>query len=283
MPTQQPNEPGGSDQTAVAPTSRRRILKIGGLTAALGGAGYALLSNIAEVTEHREPLAGLKDEVRVLLVSDAHLPRCRVDAETVRSARRAFEPHAVIIAGDAIEKKGNEPLVEYFADLTAPAGTFAVLGNWEHWGHCDLTALRNTYEKIGVRLLINETVTLPHAGGVVRVVGLDDLIGGKPQLDLVRRQGEDEALLVVAHCPQTFDDLPDLPLVTLSGHTHGGQVAPFGIKLTTPRGSGRYFRGWYRSGRRRLFVTRGLGNSGPPLRIGSRPEIVLLTFTPTAT
>jgi hypothetical protein len=59
----------------------------------------------------------------------------------------------------------------------------------------------------------------------------------------------------------------------LAGHTHGGQVAPFGIATVLPRGCGRYVAGWYREGGPPLFVSRGIGTSSLPVRIGASPEL----------
>jgi predicted MPP superfamily phosphohydrolase len=261
--------------------SRRRFLKLTGWGAALGGASYAIFSNLVEITRHRLPLPGLNAELRALVLADAHLPSCFVDSETIRSVHRSFDPHVVFIVGDSVDERGNESLVEYFRDLRAPLGQFAVLGNWEYWGGCDTGLLAQAYARAGVRLLVNEAVTLHHAGGGIRTLGLDDLLGGRPDPGLLDLQESVTPTLVLAHCPGVFDLLPECSAVMLSGHTHGGQVAPFGLEIATPRGSGRYFRGWYRNGARRLYVTRGLGNSISPVRIGSRPEISLLVFVPT--
>jgi predicted MPP superfamily phosphohydrolase len=62
----------------------------------------------------------------------------------------------------------------------------------------------------------------------------------------------------------------------LSGHTHGGQVAPFGRPLYRPRGSGRYVSGWYRDADRvPMYVSRGIGTSVVPIRLGAVPEIAV--------
>ena len=68
------------------------------------------------------------------------------------------------------------------------------------------------------------------------------------------------------------------PFTAFAGHTHGGQIAPFGVALVTPPGSGAYVKGWYGAGGQRLYVSRGLGNSDIPFRIGSPPELALLTL-----
>ena len=88
---------------------------------------------------------------------------------------------------------------------------------------------------------------------------------------------------MASHCPALFDDLPVAPLtkaVMISGHTHGGQIAPFGKALVTPKGSGSYVHGRYQRHGHTLFVTSGIGTSGVPLRIGAPPEILVLDLLP---
>jgi hypothetical protein len=287
---------------------------------ALVASGYGLYSNLAEVVEVALPLHGLRRDVRVLFLADLHMPRCFVTDRTLLDAAETFRPHLVLIGGDSVDKPGNESLVHRFGGLEAEFGKFAILGNREYLGGCDLALLRRYYARAGVQLLVNETAVLQRLEqGTIRIVGLDDLMEGCPRLDLVtanesctanvhaerpgtRRSaaaatgglpasaevaGADElpvvpsATIVLAHCPALFDRLPPIPLFCLSGHTHGGQIAPFGLALYRPMGSGRYVYGAYRaSGGRQLYVTRGLGNNGIPFRIGARPEIVQLTLLP---
>ena len=88
--------------------------------------------------------------------------------------------------------------------------------------------------------------------------------------------------LVLAHCPITRDALA-LPAghaasLVLSGHTHGGQVAPFGIATILPRGCGRYVAGWYRDAGPPMYVSRGIGTSLLPVRIGATPELVCIDW-----
>jgi predicted MPP superfamily phosphohydrolase len=64
----------------------------------------------------------------------------------------------------------------------------------------------------------------------------------------------------------------------LSGHTHGGQVAPFGIATILPPGCGRYVAGWYRDSGPPMYVSRGIGTSLFPVRIGATPELVRIDW-----
>ncbi len=268
--------------------SRRRFLAAAGLGVA-GLSGYGGLSNELDASRSTVPrwTAVEQAPLRVALATDMHGPHHLIDLPRLVRAIADFQPDVLCVVGDAVDDRGDEPLVALYGAVEAPLGKFAVLGNWEYEGDCDIPRLAREYERAGVDLLLNRRVTVDHAGEPVDIVGLDDLIGGSPDLRLIDalRPGDETAprAIALAHCPRSFDRIvphAPRPIVTLSGHTHGGQIAPFGVALVLPAGSGHYVKGWYlsRHGSHRLYVSRGLGNSGPPFRIGSRPEIALLTL-----
>ena len=266
--------------------SRRRFLAAGAGLAAAAAGGSLLRSNELEAVATSDP--GRREgspPLRVALATDMHAPRDSFEAETLARIVADFDPHLLLVAGDAINRRGDEQLVRAYAELPARLGKFAALGNWEYQGDCDVSRLRREYERAGVRLLVNERVVVDVGGERLEIVGLDDLLRGRPRLDLVRRDGDPRAdrSLVMAHCPALFDHVArasPTPALVLSGHTHGGQITPFGHVFLTPPGSAGYVKGWYGTpgARHRLYVSRGLGNSRIPLRIGSRPEISLLTL-----
>jgi predicted MPP superfamily phosphohydrolase len=110
---------------------------------------------------------------------------------------------------------------------------------------------------------------------------LDDYTAGQPDLVRTLQQCTQGAPIFMAqHSPGMFDEAPSPEwshiAYSLSGHTHGGQVAVEKHALFTPRGSGRYVAGNYQTAWGDLYVSRGIGTSMIPLRIGARPEIVLL-------
>ncbi len=248
---------------------------------------YGASSNGLDSTRTTLPGATQRSQrLRVALLTDMHGPHNWIDQDELIAATGGFQPDLVCIAGDAVDRRGDEPLVHRYADLPARLGKFATLGNWEYQGECDLRRLRREYERAGVRLLVNETVRLDAgAGGPVDLIGLDDWRAGSPDYDLVSSLpvvGADAIpAVVMCHCPVGFDAVSRVAkrgTAVLAGHTHGGQIAPFGFALVLPEGSGRYVKGTYTSAdaRHALYVSRGLGNSGPPFRIGSRPELALL-------
>ena len=165
----------------------------------------------------------------------------------------------------------------------------------------DLEALARLYARRNGRLLVNETAVHLHRGRRLGITGLDDLVGGRPDL-LAAVEGVEpaDARVLLAHCPAHRDRLradhaevrvggalvrPGVDLdalgfrMMLSGHTHGGQVAFFGAAPVVPQGSGRYLRGWFRDpGEIPMYVSRGIGTSMLPVRFGSVPEVAVFTL-----
>jgi uncharacterized protein len=265
--------------------SRRRFLGAAVLGAAgTVGALYSAGSNDLEVTRHANPLAAGAPPLRLALLTDMHSPHDYVEGKRLIAEVRRFKPDVIAIAGDAVDQHGHEHHVEFYGALDAPLGKFATLGNWEYQGLCNLAALRKYYERAGVRLLVNDALQLSVAGSPVNLVGLDDWRAGLPDYTILTRLPASPArTIVMSHCPVTFDAIKQVatrPTLVLSGHTHGGQIAPFGLAILVPEGSGPYVKGWYHSasGGHSMYVSRGLGNSGLPIRIGSRPELVLMTL-----
>jgi hypothetical protein len=257
----------------------RTLLTAGGMVFA-GGAGYAYHSTVVDVTRERLVLSDLKSGLRLVAVSDTHLPSFYCSVENLVELINQESPDVFILAGDAINRGRDEHMVGALQAVNARFAKLATLGNWEYHGHVDLSRLNEEYEKAGFWLLKNEIVNIFG----VAVIGLDDFLEGSPDYQLFENKGIQEVpLLVVTHCPESFDSICALspkPTVVISGHTHGGQIAPFGIVILTPRGSGRYVQGWYRRRRHSMYVMRGIGTSGIPLRMGARPEILVLDLLP---
>lgn len=254
----------------------------------MGAASSLGAANALEATRPAAP-AGTRAcrALRVALVTDVHAPRSWVPIETLAETIQAFDPDLLFIVGDSIDRRNEEAQVRAFGRLSARYGKFAAVGNHEHWSVSSFTRLRREYERADVRLLVNEQSAVDVGGTPVVISGLDDWRAGTPDYALVadgQRRWRDAAhRIVLAHCPAAFDAIraaSTLPLDVLAGHTHAGQVAPFGVPIVLPYGSGEYVTGWYtaRQHAQRMYVSRGVGNSGIPLRVGARPEVALLSL-----
>jgi predicted MPP superfamily phosphohydrolase len=179
------------------------------------------------------------------------------------------------------------------AGLKAPLGVHAVLGNHDWWddrtaqrlGRGPVIAARELMEA-GVLTLENEAVRLVHDGRPFWLLGLGDQIAllRRPRLvgvdDLpgtVAKITDDAPAILLAHEPDIFPKVPARIALTLSGHTHGGQVRVIGYSPVVPsRYRNRYAYGHVREGGRDLVVSGGLGTSIAPVRLGVPPEIVLI-------
>lgn len=192
-----------------------------------------------------------------------------------------------------------EEVTDALAPLRAPLGVFAVFGNHD-WrndpGARPGTALPTTwhraFDRAAVPVLSNAVLRLEAGGVPFQLAGLESQRAFK--LSRPRRvRGEHDLpavmaaldpglfTLLMAHEPDIFPDLEDSVDVTVSGHTHGGQIAPFGTPLIVPSRHGtRYAYGAFTEGQRHLIVSGGLGNTTLPFRIGRPPEIVVVEVGP---
>lgn len=273
----------------------RRILLVLALLG-LAGVGWSYWTAIADPVV-REAAVGLDGwpegapPIRAVLISDIHV--AGPDMPPERLARivariNALGPDIVLIAGDFVSDKrtstrhysqseGAAPL----AGLRPRLGTFAVMGNHDHWR--DTAGAHRALAAAGVRLLDNEAV----AAGPLALGGLDDPFTGRdrlgPTLAAIRRLPGGRVLL--SHSPDPFAELPrDGGVLMLAGHTHCGQARlPFvGAVMTLSKNGQRYACGLVREDGRTLIVTAGLGTSGLPLRLGAVPDLWLVTLGPPA-
>jgi uncharacterized protein len=227
------------------------------------------------------------DGVRLGVLSDLHagVPHAGLDA-IARAVERLNEerPDVMLLLGDFLDahpvwggRLAPELVATELRKLEAPLGTFAVLGNhdWKVAGDRMWTALAS--ERITV--LENRSVDLHTGRGRFYVAGLADL--RRRRADLPGTLAEvpaGEPVVLLAHDPDVFPFVPERVALTLSGHTHGGQLAiPVLRRVAIPSRYGeRYARGHVVEHGRHLYVTSGLGTSGLPVRLLAPPEVVVL-------
>jgi hypothetical protein len=261
------------------------------------------------VTRHRLH-DGAGRTIRIVQLTDLHLRTVGAHEERVAEAVHALRPELLVLTGDAIDRPGDLSLLERFLSLLPSAPhRLAILGNWEHWAGVDLDGLARVYARQGWQLLRNASVPLRFGVAELLVTGLDDLVGGAPDVRAaLAGVAPRPHHLLLAHCPAHREALPaaarvgiptssagstasgdDIdprlltPQVMLAGHTHGGQVALFGWAPLRPPGSGRYVQGWYRDAATALYVSRGIGTSIVPARFCAAPEIAFFEWTLAAT
>jgi predicted MPP superfamily phosphohydrolase len=224
------------------------------------------------------------DPLRVLLISDIHTGiflKPQTLADLILSLME-LKPDLVTIAGDIVTGHSSEvrPFLDALAPLSrAPLGAWYAYGNHDYFGG-DPEELRKDLGSIGITTLKNESVALAHGQGRCVLGAIDDLIFGRPDWPLLVSQ-EGVPHLILAHNPDHFYEAEGhgVPL-TLSGHTHGGQIRfPNGPPII------RHSRfcldeGLFSFRSSLLVVTRGLGSVGLPWRWGADPEAILIEVKP---
>lgn len=224
--------------------------------------------------------------LKIAHITDTHLGPFVSERRMRRALERvvASEPDLVLLTGDfmTMESKDPELLERAFAPLEGlPGRVFACRGNH------DLEAphvVDDAFRALGIRLLIDEAVCVETDAGTVQVVGIDykfrDAAKHVRAVSESLPRVDDCPRIVLLHHPGHFAHIPDgLGDLVLSGHTHGGQVGlvDLGLDVTMMRMFVKMpDHGFWGLGRNRLYVNRGLGHYGFPLRIGVRAEEALL-------
>ena len=276
-------------------SERRKFLQAGSLvsialvTAPITTFGYAafvakskpVLNKVSLKMPGLPPgLRGLK----IAQVSDFHVNQFIGQSEIERLTEDISKekPDIIVITGDFVSNS-----VKYIPEcssglkqMTAPYGVYGCLGNHDYY--TGAKEVRIQMESIGINMLVNSSEELEIRGEKLSIAGLDDLWVGKPDFEaaLINTENSDFRILL-SHNPDTFPAAANHNVnLTLSGHTHGGQV---GLKLlgnhysfvnlVTP-----YVMGEFNIGSSKLYVNRGIGTVGPPIRLNSRPEITIFTL-----
>ncbi|HEX6812169.1 MAG TPA: metallophosphoesterase [Planctomycetota bacterium] len=230
----------------------------------------------------RPDMAGL-DGLRIAFLSDVHAGSFLGEDDLCAILERvqATAPDLVLFGGDLINTREREVLLwKRPLDVLRPRlGMFAVPGNHDHFWGRGIEAWVGVLESCGVHVLLNEGRRIEHGGSSLWLCGVDDLTEGLPVLARAlhgRRTGETTILL--SHHPDFFFEAAAADVdLTLSGHTHGGQIRLAGWAPIHHSRFG-YERGWFRENGCHLYVGRGVGVTVLPIRIDAPPEIPIVTL-----
>jgi predicted MPP superfamily phosphohydrolase len=228
--------------------------------------------------------------LRLAVMSDVHAGSPYIGAEKLREVVTKVNqtnPDLILIAGDFVIQDvvgGHfiepEIIAREFKGLRARYGVYAVLGNHDWW--YDGKRVRRALEDAGIRVLENEVARIQIGGESLWLAGLADFWTRPQKIDETVRQVTGAGpIIALTHNPDIFPDIPRRVILTIAGHTHGGQVnLPLIGRLKVPSVFGqRYAAGHVEENQHHLFVTTGIGTSMIPVRLGVTPEIVVLTLT----
>jgi predicted MPP superfamily phosphohydrolase len=233
--------------------------------------------------------------LRIGVIADVHAGEPYMSLsriEHIVAATNALQADLIVLLGDYVASRGvrtrHVPPNDWaraLSRLEAPLGVHAILGNADWWD--DAVTCRRALGQANIPILENDAVRLVHDGQGFWLAGLGDQISyiedgedERPVADLdatLAALRTDEPAILLAHEPKIFADLTDRFALTLSGHTHGGQVRLFGWSPISADSYGnRYAYGHVVENGRHLIVSGGLGLSKLPVRLGVPPEIVLI-------
>jgi predicted MPP superfamily phosphohydrolase len=259
------------------------------------GYGYTLGQRALRVTSIPLAVKGLEQPLRVAQISDIHVGQ-HLQADQLRAfvARvNATQPDLICITGDIVDSALSD-LALFFpilGQLRARFGVYAILGNHDHYAGADRVAAA-LHRWTPIRVLRDDAVTLQLDGARLHVIGLDDrgrdwargMQADGVLAELLEAAPAEIPVLLLAHRPDIFHQAAAAQVaLTLSGHTHGGQLAVpwFGgrrrnlAEFVTP-----FDRGLYRSLESSLYVNSGLGVTGQRIRLWTPREISVFELTP---
>lgn len=221
---------------------------------------------------------------KVLQISDVHLGLLERERRLGQILRVVEEtrPDLIVSTGDLVDRTAfhMEHLAEMLARVKPPLGKYAVFGNHEYY--VGVKPSLQFYEQAGFKVLREESARI---GKTLLLVGADDpaghLVGENPYL------GEDKLLpggrngsmvLYLKHRPLAGENTLGRFDLQLSGHTHNGQIFPFGLLVRTQFP---FMKGFHALAKgSALYVSRGSGTWGAPMRVGSPPEVTLIDIVP---
>jgi uncharacterized protein len=295
--------------------SRRQFLRWIAAVGALGAltGGYGLLEPLVRPRIARYDLrparwpAGL--ELTIAALADIHACRPWMTPERIRSIvdmTNTLGADVIVLLGDYVG--GHRFVTGYvaasewadaLAGLRAPLGVHAILGNHEWWSDRVVQqagggtpAGRRALEAVGIPVYENDVVRLAKAGNAFWLAGLGDQLAFLPSRrlrpgrpvgvdhldDTLAKVTDDAPVILLAHEPDIAISVPERVTLTLSGHTHGGQLRLLGWSPVVPSRYGNRFAYGLVREHCDLIVSGGLGCSIMPLRLGMPPEVVLVTL-----
>jgi len=279
-----PDDPGRRAMAARLAAGVATVLSGGLAAVAFRTAQGPIAVKRVEIALARLPKS--HDGLRIVQMSDIHVGSTigKAFVEDLVRHSNALAPDIIAITGDLVDGS-----VADLGEATAPLGAlrarhgvYFVTGNHEYFSGAEPWLVELT--RLGIRVLRNERVSIGVGADAFDLAGVDDhsaeRFGGTTAAEAMRRALGDRdvtrELVLLAHQPRSFTDATPFGVgLQLSGHTHGGQMWPFGVFV---RMSQPFLAGLHRRGDSQIYVSRGTGYWGPPMRLGAPPEITELVL-----
>ena len=229
---------------------------------------------------------GLKKSFKMIQLSDVHIGGL-IDRDFIKNMVETvneLKPDLVVITGDLVDTKLQyaKPAFNELANLQSQYGTFFIVGNHEYFH--GVNEIMDYARTLGIKVLENENVFIGQDNIGFNLAGVYDVMGNrigalKPDIKKALENKKDAPTVLLAHQPRFLNDLETTKGIdlVLCGHTHGGQIIPFNflVKLQQP-----YVRNLNQHNEfTQVYVNKGTGFWGPPMRLGASSEITVLTLS----
>lgn len=257
---------------------------------ALAGWAFWYEPSSLRVREYELRLAGGVDDLRVAALADLHSGspfHGLENLERIVDRTNRSNPDLIVLLGDYVihgvaggKFVPPEELSPLLGKLEAPLGVWAVLGNHDWW--LDAQRVRSAMEVSGIRVLENQAVRIPWRSSHFWLLGIGDFTVAQHDVEAALSTVTGNApLLAITHNPDVFPEIPRQVILTIAGHTHGGQVfVPLLGRPIVPSHYGqRYALGHVTENGHHIFITTGLGTSILPVRFLTPPEITILNLS----
>lgn len=276
---------------SVKDESRREFFKKG-LDFTAGTAAVALTSKSMlnaknyELEEVDVKINNLKQSYKIAQLSDVHIGGL-IDKEFISTMVKkvnTLDADVIVITGDLVDTGLNyaKPALDELKNLKSKYGTFFIVGNHEYFH--GVQSIIDYVNFLGIKVLENENVYIGKEGEGFNLAGVYDRFGFRyeayvPDINQALKGKKDSPTVLLAHQPKYIEDIESTNGfdLMLSGHTHGGQIIPFNmlVKLQQP-----YVKGLHQHDEStQVYVNKGTGFWGPPMRLGASSEITLITMS----
>lgn len=249
--------------------------------------GYAVFEamKVPEIRTVEFVTPKLKKEINLVHLSDLHINRSTsaVRLKAIVDKVNALKPDVVVITGDLVDDNpaAVRDKMQILSGLESPEGIYVSIGN--HELYAGLLNWLKEFKRLGFKVLLNNGEMLKN--GQVFIAGVADtgsfMLNPELSLNLRPRapmEQNDPYRILLSHYPQYADFMDKAGVdLQLSGHTHGGQIFPFHFLV---RRANKYLAGAYRIKNADLYVSRGTGYWGPPMRLFAPAEIALIKIKP---